>query len=341
MKVIRLKEPGTWEKYETEKPNAPLKKEEVLVQVKRMGVCGTDLHAFKGNQPFFKYPRILGHELAVEVLAIGAEVKNVKVGDRCAVEPYYNEQIGQAAKRGKPNCGDYLRVFGVHVDGGMQEQMVLPAPLLHPSNQLTNDQLALIEPLAIGCHAVDRAAIQHDDIVLVIGAGPIGLGIVQFAQLAGAKIIVMDINKNKLQIAKELTKVNHTLLASDDTEQRLKEILNGDLPTIIMDATGNPKSMLQTFKYVCAGGTIVFVGLFQGDVVFNDPYFHKKELTLKASRAALSSDFSRIIRLIEAGKIVPEKIITHRMPFDNVPKEFVKLYDQSDSLIKAIIDYDA
>ncbi len=339
MKVIRLNEPGIWEKYETDNPNPILKKEEVLVQIKKMGICGTDLHAFKGNQPFFNYPRILGHELAVEVLAIGTEVTNVKVGDRCAVEPYYNEQIGQAAKRGKPNCGDYLRVLGVHVDGGMQEQMVLSAQLLHPSNQLTNDQLALVEPLAIGCHAVDRATIQHDDIVLVIGAGPIGLSIVQFAQLTGAKIIVMDIYENKLQLAKELTNVSHTLLASEDTEQNLKEILNGDLPTIIMDATGNPKSMLQTFKYVCAGGTIVFVGLFQGDVVFNDPYFHKKELTLKASRAALSSDFSRIIRLIEAGKIAPEKFITHRLHFDNVPGEFEKLYSQTDSLVKAIIDY--
>ncbi|WP_020532616.1 zinc-binding alcohol dehydrogenase family protein [Flexithrix dorotheae] len=340
MRVIRLKAPGEWDKFTTEELSRDLLPGEALIQIKKMGVCGTDLHAFKGNQPFFEYPRILGHELAVEVLAIGEMVSNVQVGDRCSVEPYYNEKIGQAVRRGKTNCGEHLRVLGVHVDGGMQEQMILPAQFLHPSNKLSDDQLALIEPLAIGCHAVDRARIHHDDKVLVIGAGPIGLGAIQFAQLTGAKVIAMDLEADKLKKAREITQIKDTVLVSDHIEEDLMEILEGDLPTIVLDATGNSKSMLNTFKYVAAGGTIVFIGLFQGDVVFNDPYFHKKELTLMASRAALSTDFSRIIRLIEAGKINPERYITHRIKYDEVPEEFVKLYDFGGDLIKAIIDYD-
>ncbi len=338
MKVIRLNEPGKWESFEDSNFNKTLQDGEALLKVKKIGVCGTDLHAFKGSQPFFNYPKILGHELAVEVIGIGKEVSNVKIGDLCAVEPYYNEGENQAVRNGKPNCGDNLRVLGVHVDGGMQEYFKYPAKFLHASSSLSEDQLAMIEPLAIGCHAVDRAQISHTDIVLVIGAGPIGLGTIQFAQLTGARVIAMDIDDDKLKKCKKITKVKDTINALGDVESTLTKLLNGDLPTIVLDATGSEKSMMNTFKYASAGGTIVFIGLFLGDVVFNDPYFHKKELTLKASRAALSSDFSRIIRLIESGKIDPSPFITHRIKFDDVPTEFEKLYTYQGDLIKAVIE---
>lgn len=338
MKVIRLNEPGKWESFQVSKFDKTLSPGEALVKVKKIGICGTDLHAFKGSQPFFEYPRILGHELAVEVIDVADDVKTIKVGDQCAVEPYYNEGINQAVRNGKPNCGDNLRVLGVHVDGGMQEYFKYPAKFLHSSNTLSEDQLAMIEPLAIGCHAVDRANISHKDIVLVIGVGPIGLATIQFAQLTGARVIAMDLDDAKLEKCKKITKISDTINALGDVETSLTELLDGDLPTIVMDATGSEKSMLNTFNYAAAGGTIVFIGLFLGNVVFNDPYFHKKELTLKASRAALSSDFGRIIRLIEAGKIDPTSFITHRIKFDDIPDEFEKLYTYKGDLIKAIIE---
>ncbi len=337
MKVIRLKQPGEWEQLNVDQPKVDLPSGQVLLKVKKIGVCGTDLHAFKGQQPFFSYPRILGHELAVEVVAIAEDVTNVVVGDRCSVEPYYNDIVGQAVRRGKTNCGEHLQVLGVHVDGGMQEYIVYPAEFLHATNSLSDDQLAMIEPLAIGCHAVDRADIKEDDIVLVIGVGPIGLGTIQFAQLTGARVIAMDVDDAKLKKCKEITQVKDTINALGNVEAELTSLLNGDLPTVILDATGNSTSMMNTFKYAAAGGTIVFIGLFMGDVVFHDPSFHKKELTLKASRAAMGSDFGRIIRLIEAGKIDASSFITHRMSFDAVPTEFEKLYGEKD-LIKAIIE---
>ncbi|TXE11774.1 zinc-binding alcohol dehydrogenase family protein [Seonamhaeicola algicola] len=337
MKVVRLKEPGVWEQLEVDKPNEALSKGNALLKVKKIGVCGTDLHAFKGQQPFFNYPRILGHELAVEVVAVANDVTNVSVGDKCSVEPYYNDIIGQAVRRGKTNCGEHLQVLGVHVDGGMQEYFVYPAKFLHATNSLSDDQLAMIEPLAIGCHAVDRADIKENDIVLVIGVGPIGLGTIQFAQLKGARVIAMDVDDAKLKKCQEITKVKDTINALGNVEEELTTLLNGYLPTVILDATGNKNSMMNTFKYAAAGGTIVFIGLFMGDVVFHDPSFHKKELTLKASRAAMGEDFGRIIRLIEAGKIDASSFITHRINFDNVSTEFEKLYKQKD-LIKAIIE---
>jgi len=324
MKAIRLKEPGDWEQLDIEKPSDVLLPGNALLKVKKIGVCGTDLHAFKGQQPFFSYPRILGHELAVEVVAIADDVTNVSVGDSCSVEPYYNDTIGQAVRRGKTNCGEHLKVLGVHVDGGMQEYFVYPANFLHPTNSLSDDQLAMIEPLAIGCHAVDRADIKEDDIVLVIGVGPIGLGTIQFAQLKGARVIAMDIDDTKLKKCQQITKVKDTINASGDVETKLTGLLNGDLPTVILDATGNSTSMMNTFTYAFF-------------LFFHDPLFHKKELTLKASRAAMGEDFGRIIRLIEAGKIDASSFITHRMDFDDVPTKFETLYTHKD-LIKAIIE---
>lgn len=337
MKVIRLKQPGEWETLEIEKPSSVLSSGDALLKVKKIGVCGTDLHAFKGQQPFFNYPRILGHELAVEVVAIADDVSNVTVGDKCSVEPYYNDIIGQAVRRGKTNCGEHLQVLGVHVDGGMQEYFVYPAKFLHTTASLSDDELAMIEPLAIGCHAVDRAEIKEDDIVLVIGVGPIGLGTIQFAKLKGARVIAMDIDDAKLEKCKKITKVKDTINALGNIEEELSKLLDGNLPTVILDATGNPTSMMNTFKYAAAGGTIVFIGLFMGDVVFHDPSFHKKELTLKASRAAMGEDFGRIIKLIEEDKIDATSFITHRMKFEDVPTDFEKLYKQKD-LIKAIIE---
>ncbi len=337
MKAIRLNSPGNWEAINIPDPNE-LSDDHALLKVNRIGVCGTDLHAFRGTQPFFSYPRILGHELAVEVVAVGRLVTNVKVGDRCAVEPYYNDIIGQAVRRGKTNCGEHLKVLGVHVDGGMCEYISYPAGFLHSSSALNNDQLALIEPLAIGCHAVDRARISAADIVLVIGAGPIGLGTIQFARITGARVMAMDIDEGKLRKCRQITGIRDTLTADGDVVEKLKEMLDGDLPTIILDATGNPKSMMGTFNYAAAGGTIVFIGLFIGDVVFHDPLFHKKELTLMASRAAMSTDFSRIIQLAEEGKIDPAAYITHRLDFNQVITDFQKLYDHGSELIKAVID---
>lgn len=338
MRAIRLNEPGQWEVLELPGLNDDLAVDHALLKVHKIGVCGTDLHAFRGSQPFFSYPRILGHELAVEVMKVGKEVQNVKVGDFCSVEPYYNDVIGQAVRRGKTNCGEHLKVLGVHVDGGMTEYITYPAKFLHPSNKLSTDQLALIEPLAIGCHAVDRARIEKEDIVLVIGVGPIGLGAVQFAGLTGARVVAMDLDQQKLENCKQVTGISDTLTVDGDTEEKLKEILDGDLPTVILDATGNSKSMMNTFNLAAAGGTIVFIGLFIGDVVFHDPTFHKKELTLMASRAAMSKDFSRIITLVEEGKLDPSDYITDRMDFEQVPTEFEKLYTRGPGLIKAIID---
>ena len=339
MKTIRLEEPGRFVLLSTDEPAPSLQSDEALVRVRRIGVCGTDIHAFKGRQPFFSYPRILGHELGVEVVEVGSSSKNVQPGDRCSVEPYLNCGHCIACRRGKTNCCVNLQVLGVHTDGGMREAIVVPSRKLHPSRQLTLDQLALIETLGIGCHAVDRAELEKGEFVLVIGAGPIGLTVIQFAVEAGAQVIVLDINPARLTFCRELLGVPYTINAAvENPLEMLKQITSGDLPTAIFDATGNPQSMMTAFEYPANGGRLVFVGLFPGDVTFNDPNFHRRELTVLSSRNARSGDFTRIISLMENHRLDTAPWITHRARFADAVAEFPRWTEVETGVIKAMIE---
>jgi 2-desacetyl-2-hydroxyethyl bacteriochlorophyllide A dehydrogenase len=339
MKAIRLEEPGRLALLSTEGPPASIQPDEALVRVHRIGVCGTDIHAFNGRQPFFSYPRILGHELSVEVFAVGSSTKNVKPGDRCSVEPYLNCTSCIACRRGKPNCCVNLQVLGVHTDGGMRETLVVPSRKLHPSERLTLDQLALVETLGIGCHAVDRARVEAGEFALVIGAGPIGLAVVQFAIEAGTQVIVLDINQKRLEFCREQLGAPHVInAASKDPLEAVKQITSGDLPTVVFDATGNPQSMMGAFEYPAHGGRLIFVGLFAGDITFNDPNFHRRELTVFASRNARPEDFTRIIDLVEGGRINTSPWITHRASLVDVVAEFPRWTKPETGVIKAMIE---
>lgn len=338
MKTITLIEPGKLELSNLPFPQPP-GPGEALVRVRRIGVCGTDIHAYAGRQPFFTYPRILGHELGVEVLEMGEGVERIKPGDKCSVEPYLNCGKCIACRRGKPNCCADIKVLGVHGDGGMREQFVVRADKLHNSEKLDFDQLALVEPLAIGCHAVDRASLERGEFALVIGAGPIGLATTQFALEAGARVIVLDVNEARLAFCRKVLGVEFTIDATkQNTIDALLDITKGDLPTAIFDATGNPKSMADSFQYPAPGGRMVFVGLFQGDVTFNDPLFHKREMTLMGSRNARPQDFSRIIDLIAMGRIDTKPWITHRAPFERAVEDLLSWTKPETGVIKAIIE---
>jgi 2-desacetyl-2-hydroxyethyl bacteriochlorophyllide A dehydrogenase len=339
MKAIRLEEPGRFAQVNLEAASGALKPDEALLRVHRIGVCGTDLHAFRGNQPFFTYPRILGHELGVEVLDLGGQAEGIRVGQYCAVEPYLNCGTCIACRRGKPNCCVKLSVLGVHTDGGMRQTLVVPSRKLHPSTNLTLDQLALVETLAIGCHAVDRVGLEKGEFVLVVGAGPIGLGVMQFAIEAGAQVIVLDVNAQRLEFCRSRLSVPYTIDASrENVLEALAGITAGDLPTAIFDATGNGRSMASAFEYPANGGRLIFVGLFQGEVTFNDPNFHRLELTVLASRNARPDDFSRIISLIEAKRIDTSPWITHRAPLSGVVTEFPLWTKPETGVIKAMIE---
>jgi 2-desacetyl-2-hydroxyethyl bacteriochlorophyllide A dehydrogenase len=337
MKAIVLKEPGQLLLTSISSPEFP-GAEEALVRVRRIGICGTDLHAFKGEQPFFNYPRVLGHELGVEIVSIGGHADGLQVGDRCAVEPYLNCGVCVACRRGRSNCCVRLKVLGVHIDGGMCEFIKVPVGKLHKSTILSLDQLALVEPLSIGAHAVARAEIEPGEFSLVVGAGPIGLSVTQFARLAGARCIFMDLREERLQFARDHFGIELTIPAGDGALERLKEITANEMPTVVFEATGNTCSMAASFGMIAHGGRLVLVGLSQGDVAFHDPDAHRRELTLLCSRNSRGSDFRRIIHQLEAGKFEIDSWISHRAGFGEVVEQFGHWLNPEGQFIKAMIE---
>jgi alcohol dehydrogenase len=290
--------------------------------------------------PFYSYPRIPGHELGVEVVSVGHGVTSVRPGDRCSVEPYMNCQQCLACRRGSSNCCQNLKVLGVHTDGGLRPLFTVPAHKLHPSKQLAPDQLALVETLAIGCHAVNRGGPQRDEHVLVIGAGPIGLSVIEFVKLAGSTLTVLDLNDRRLGFCRETMGVRHTVLSTGDLAEDVKRVqaVTGDLPTVVIDATGSQKSMNNSFQFAGHTGRIVFVGIGTFDVNFSDPLLHARELTLYASRNALPGDFTRIIKLIEDGQIETRPWITHRCGFDALAEKFPSYTKPETGVIKAMVE---
>jgi 2-desacetyl-2-hydroxyethyl bacteriochlorophyllide A dehydrogenase len=338
MKTLILHEPGRFELISTNEPGSPAA-DQALVRVHRVGVCGTDLHAFRGRQPFFTYPRILGHELGVEIIAIGPNDQGLKAGDKCSVEPYLNCGKCIACRSSKPNCCVNLKVMGVHIDGGMRQYIHVPIRKLHKASALSYEQIALVETLAIGCHAVARAAIDKADTTVVIGAGPIGLSVIQFAQAAGSRVLVLDISEPRLEFCRTQLGVADCINAGHEPAEAVRKLTSGDMATVVVDATGNPKSMSGALSLMAHGGRLVYVGLFVGDFSLNDPDFHRHETTLLSSRNAMPEDFSRIISMIESGKINTRPWITHRCPIEGVAQQFQAWTLPETGVIKALIEF--
>lgn len=336
MKTLVCTEPGRFDYGTGSRPE--LKKGQAILKIKRIGICGTDLHAFEGTQPYFNYPRILGHELAGELVEAD-NAPGFEAGEAVTFIPYFNCGECIACRKGKPNCCTKMQVCGVHVDGGMVEYLSVPSSSLLHGEGLSFDELALVEPLAIGAHGVRRAAVEKDEFVLVIGAGPIGLGTMEFARIAGAKVIALDINEQRLQFCKEKLKVAYTVSASaSDVAEQLKEITNGDMPTVVIDATGSLKAINNAFQYMAHGARYVLIGLQKGDISFSHPEFHKREGTLMSSRNATKQDFEHVIASMKKGEVKPTTYITHRVGFDNVKDEFESWLNPAKGVIKAIVE---
>lgn len=339
MKALQLEKPQSWRAIEIAEP-APPGPDEVLMRVQRVGICGTDLGGYLGKMPFFSYPRIPGHELGVEVVAVGAGVTNVKPGDRCSVEPYLNCQRCYACRRGHTNCCEQNQTLGVMCDGGLAERIVLPARKLHPAPGLSADQCALVETLAIGCHAVNRGAPQPGENILIIGAGPIGLSALEFAKLSRARPIVMDLAGSRLAFVREKMGVPDTVLATggDEDFRAVYDLTNGQGADVVIDATGHHLSMVRALEFASFAGRVVYVGITQQKLEFpHAPVMHRRELTLMASRNALPGDFTRIIQLISEGQINTDTWITHHAEFDNVPAAFPDWLKPENGVLKAVV----
>jgi 2-desacetyl-2-hydroxyethyl bacteriochlorophyllide A dehydrogenase len=334
LKTLICTEPGNFEYAEREKPE--LKPDHAIIKIKRIGICGTDLHAFEGTQPFFSYPRVLGHELSGELVEMD-NAPGFSIGEAVTFIPYFNCGHCVACRNGKPNCCVSINVCGVHVDGGMAEYLQVPSHTLVHGEGLSFDELALVEPLAIGAHGIRRAGLEPGEFVLVIGAGPIGLGTMEFARIAGGKVIALDINDARLQFCREKLKLEYTINAlTDDVNEKLREITNGDMPTVVIDATGSQKAINNAFQYMAHGARYVLIGLQKGEISFVHPEFHKREATLMSSRNATRADFEHVVDSMKKGLVDPKTYITHRVTFDEIKDNFESWLKPETGVIKAM-----
>jgi 2-desacetyl-2-hydroxyethyl bacteriochlorophyllide A dehydrogenase len=336
MKTLVCTKPGEFTYEEREVPT--LQKGYAIIKVKRIGICGTDLHAFEGTQPFFEYPRILGHELAGELVELD-NATGFETGEKVSFIPYFYCGECVACRSGLQNCCSNIKVCGVHINGGFAEYLSVPSYSLLHGNDLSFDELSLVEPLAIGAHGVRRAAVKPGEFVLVVGAGPIGLGIAEFARIAGANVIVMDINDARLKFCEQKLAVDATVNPmKNDVMQALKKLTSGDMPTVVIDATGNLRAINDSFQYMAHGARYVLVGLQKGEICFSHPEFHKREGTLMSSRNATREDFEHVMACMKKGWVKPTNYITHRVQFDEVKENFESWLKPETGVIKATVE---
>lgn len=336
MQTIILEKPGQFTLCETNEPSFP-GSGEALVRIRNIGICGTDLHAYRGRQPFFEYPRILGHELSAEVVDTNGAT-HLTEGMPVVVNPYLTCGECIACRRGRTNCCQSLQVLGVHCDGGMREFIKVPSENLLPAEGLEPEQMATAECLTIGAHAVRRAGLEPGETIVVVGTGPIGIGVIHFAKISGARVIAVDINQSRLGYCRDILGVDATVDARGGTESQLLELTNGDKPTSVFEVTGNKASMEASFQYVSHGGQLVFVGLVKDTLNFDDPHFHKHELTVKSSRNGTKEDLQHVICSIRDGKVNTGSFITHRCAFRDMPSQFDSWLLPETGVIKAMVE---
>ncbi len=337
MNYIVCEEPRKFLLKTKERPNCG--ENEALLKIKQVGICGTDLHAYGGNQAFFTYPRILGHELAAEITELNSLREDIKVGDKVILMPYISCGKCYACRLGKTNCCSNISVLGVHSDGGMQEYYTVPDNILINANGMSDYEIALVEPLAIGAHAIRRAKVSKGEFVLVIGCGPIGLGMIKLAQIDAANVIAMDFNEQRLTFAKEKLGIEHIVNAKNAPFEQIKHITDNDFCSVVFDATGNRKALESGINYMSHGGRYVLVGLSKGELTFSHPRIHAKESTIMCSRNATYEDFERVKSTLQSGQFPTEDFITHKVKYTEMIKNFDSWLKPETGVIKAMVAF--
>ncbi len=305
----------------------------VRLAIRHIGICGTDYHIFEGNFPYFEYPRVIGHELS-GVVADANGAAGFAAGDAVVINPYLPCYACPACREGKTNCCETLKVIGVHADGGMAEEIVMPAVNLYPATGLSLRDAAMVEFLAIGAHAIKRTELKPGGRTLVVGAGPIGLAVAYFAKIAGGDVTVVDAAPDKIAATRVLG--FRTFGLGDVEGEAFAEVRRSGFDAVF-DATGAIRAMNASILHVRNGGAYTLVGVIKGDLVWPDSEVHRRELTIRASRNAQPDDFRHVMDSIRAGLVPTERLATHATTLERVPADMpVWAHDRS-GLIKAIV----
>jgi 2-desacetyl-2-hydroxyethyl bacteriochlorophyllide A dehydrogenase len=335
MKAVVCESPGDLRLVERPMPQAGA--DDVLLRVRRIGLCGTDMHIFRGTQPYLSYPRVMGHELSGEVVT-APEGSGLQAGDPVYVMPYLSCGRCVACRKGKTNCCTNIAVLGVHRDGGMAEYLALPAQFVFKTDGISLDDAAMLEFLAIGAHAVRRAAVGAGQNVLVAGAGPIGIAVALFAQLQGGIVTVLDGREDRLAFCRDALGIGHTVTVGEGDKAALAALTDGEFFDAVFDATGNAKAMERGLEFVAHGGTYVLVSIVRDRISFDDPEFHKRETTLLGSRNATADDFRTVLAAMKAGRVPTSLMNTHRASLAGFVDVLPRWMDPAAGVIKAIVE---
>lgn len=308
MKAINISAVGEIEVVEKSIPKPS--RGEVLLKIKYVGFCGSDLNTFLGKNPMVKLPVIPGHEISAVIEDIGEEVpESVKISARCTVNPYTNCQRCSSCRNSKPNACRFNETLGVQRDGAMSEYIIVPWQKVIINDEISERDLTLIEPLSVGFHAVARANVTDTDVVMVIGCGMIGIGAVIRAVLRGASVIAVDVDDKKLQLAKSLGALHGINSSSESLHSNLDEITNGMGPDVVIEAVGAPTTYRTAIDEVAFTGRVVYIGYAKSEVSFETKYFVSKELDIRGSRNALPEDFRAVIDYVKRNGI-PDEFVT-------------------------------
>jgi len=325
MKTLRCVEPGKLELIDLPAPEA--RQGYTRVRISRVGICGTDYHIFAGNQPYLSYPRVMGHELSGYAVENSSDGR-IHEGELVVINPYLSCGNCGACLKGKLNCCEKIAVLGVHVDGGMCEEISIPDGNLYPAGKLSETAAAMVEFLAIGAHGVRRAGVVPGSTALVVGAGPIGLGAALFATIAGADVTLRDTSETRLALAAQIVAEARMELAGAEQARSYD---------VVFDATGSLAAINVGLQWVAHGGGYVLLSLVKGAFGFDDPEFHKRETTLYASRNALAADFHHVMAMMDAGRVPVALLASHETTLEGAIVDLPRWAADRGSVIKAII----
>jgi 2-desacetyl-2-hydroxyethyl bacteriochlorophyllide A dehydrogenase len=335
MRAIVCVEPGKLERRDVPFP-AGGKDGWIAIDIRSIGVCGTDFHIYEGTHPYLQYPRIMGHELSA-VVAEGSGNERLPPGTPVVVNPYLNCGHCVACRKGRFNCCMTLQCLGVHTDGGMCERILMPEGNLYPAGALSLRDAAMVEFLAIGAHAVRRGRAARGDRVLVVGMGPIGLGTAIFARSAGADVTVMDISESRLAFARDRVGFSDQVLGGAGALEEARRRTGGENYDIVFDATGNAKAMEASLAFVAHAGTLVYVGVLNANITFSDPELHKREMDLLATRNALKADFDQVMAAMLKDEVPVAAINTHTAALSDLPEAMPAWLHSAAPPVKAIL----
>ena len=332
MRALTLTAPGQAEITHIPEPHPQA--DELLLRVEAVGLCGTDLNSFRGRNPLIAYPRVLGHEIGACVLVGNADIP---AGTRVAVSPYTSCGACPSCRRGRKNACQNNQTFGVQRDGAITELLAVPATKVYPST-LPSHQLALVEPLTVGFHAVARGRVTASDRVAVFGCGGIGLGAIAGAAFRGAQVIAIDLDDRKLEIAGMAGATHRIHSGRENVAARLRELTDGDGPDVIVEAIGLPETFRLAVEEVAYTGRVVYIGYAKEPVAYETKLFVQKELDILGSRNALPEDFLQVIAMLEAGNFPVDAVITATVPLDRAAAKLAEWSANPAAFTKILID---